>query len=238
MSRHGSGPNGNSAGTRVGVVAPQRDRLFAEALARTLAAALPKVDRALRVDGFERAIQSCQQLQPSVVVTILGESTSMEAIRFADDLRLACPGASLVVIAYDDEDVVRAVEAGAMAVVPSSTGLDALADAICDVAEGKTHLDAEKLRRAMLVAARRRLTRTDVSRRIEELTEREEDVLRLVAQGASNKNIASSFHISIRTVDTHVTNILRKLHVHSKLEAAALLHRHGWPETESVRDSA
>jgi NarL family two-component system response regulator LiaR len=53
-----------------------------------------------------------------------------------------------------------------------------------------------------------------------------------------NKDIASSLHISVRTVDTHVTNILRKLDVHSKLEAAALLHRHGWRETESIRDSA
>lgn len=238
MPRDGSGPNGKSAGARVAVVAPQRDRLFAEALERTLAFALPNVDRALCVDGFERAIQSCQQLRPSVVVTILRESTSREAIRFAHDLRRACPGASLVVIADDDEDVVRAVEAGAMAVVPSSIGLDGLAEAMYDAAEGRTHLDAENLRRAMLVAARRRLARADVSRRIQELTVREEDVLRLAAQGVSNKDIASSLHISIRTVDTHVTSILRKLDVHSKLEAAALLHRHGWRDTDSIRDSA
>jgi DNA-binding NarL/FixJ family response regulator len=90
----------------------------------------------------------------------------------------------------------------------------------------------------MSAAAHRRLTRAGVSLRIEQLTERERDVLRLAAQGVSNRAIASSWHISIRTVDTHVTNMLRKLDVHSKLEAAALLHRHERRETESVRDSA
>ena len=49
--------------------------------------------------------------------------------------------------------------------------------------------------------------------------------LRLAAEGARNKDIASALHISIRTVDTHVTNVLRKLDVHSKLEAAALLQK-------------
>jgi DNA-binding NarL/FixJ family response regulator len=77
-----------------------------------------------------------------------------------------------------------------------------------------------------------------VSRRIEQLTEREAEVLRLVAQGTNNKAIASTLHISIRTVDTHIVNILKKLDVHSKLEAAALVHRHGWLEFESLRDSA
>jgi DNA-binding NarL/FixJ family response regulator len=123
MSGQGPGRSGKTADARVAVVAPQRDRLFSEALVQTLPLALPKVDSAFGVDGFERAIQSCLQHRPSVVVAIIRERTSKEAIQFADDLRRASPGARLVVIADDDEDVVRAVEAGAIAVVPPSTGL-------------------------------------------------------------------------------------------------------------------
>lgn len=238
MSRQGSGRNGGAADARVAVVATHQDRLFIEALVQALPIILSRLDGALPVDGFERAIQSCQQLRPSVVVAILRDTTSMETIRFAEELRLACPGARLVVISDDDEDLVRAVEAGAIAVLPTSVGLEGLIDAICDAADGKTHLDAEHLRRGMLAAARQRLTRTDVSRRIERLTERQVEVLRLVAQGASNKDIASTLHISIRTVDTHIVNILKKFDVHSKLEAAALVHRHRWLESESLRDSA
>ena len=239
MSGHGPPRNRRTNGTRVAVVAPERDRLYTEALVQILPPALPQIlDDALPLAGFERAIRSCVRLRPSVVVAILDGSTSKDVIRFADDLRRACPEARLVVIADDDEDVVRAVEAGALAVIPPSKGLEALTDAIRDAADGKIRLDAEELQGAMLVAARRRLTRTDVSQRLERLTGRESDVLLLAAEGARNKDIASALHISIRTVDTHVTNVLRKLDVHSKLEAAALLQKARVVRDGSVRDSA
>ena len=119
--------------TRVAVVAPERDRLYTEALVQTLPPALPQIfDDALAVaSDFEGAIRSCARLRPSVVVAILDGSTSKEVIRFADELRRTCPEARLVVIADEDEDVVSAVEAGALAVVSPSTSLEVLADAIC-----------------------------------------------------------------------------------------------------------
>lgn len=238
MSGNGSRQNGQALGDRMVVVAPQRDLLFTEALVRTLPLALPRVVEALLMVGFERAIESCRRRSPSVVVVILQQGSPRGVIRFADDLRFACPDGRLVVIADDDEDVVSAVEAGAMAVVPRSRGLEALVEAIRATADGETLIDAEKLRRAMLVASRRRLARADVSRRLEQLTEREHEVLRGVAEGAQNKKIASALHISARTVDTHMTNVLRKLDVHSKLEAAALLSNPGGSRHGIVRDSA
>jgi NarL family two-component system response regulator LiaR len=239
MSEHGQRRNGSKSGARIVVVAPERDRLYTEALVQILPPALPEVlDDALPLAGFERAIRSCVRVRPSVVVAILHRSTSKDVIRFADNLRRACPEARLVVIADDDEDIVRGVEAGALAVIPPSGGLEALTDAIHLAADGKMQLDAEKLQGAMRVAARRRLTRAEVSQRLERLTEREGDVLRLVAEGARNKDIALALHISVRTVDTHVTNMLRKLDVHSKLEAAALLQKALVARDAAVRDSA
>jgi DNA-binding NarL/FixJ family response regulator len=170
-------------------------------------------------------------------VVILQQSAPKDVIRFADDLRQACPNGRLVVIADDDEDVVSAVEAGAMAVVPGRWGWR-LVDAIRAAADGETQIDAGRLQNAMLVAARRRLARADLSRRLEQLTEREHDVLLLVAEGDRNKKIASTLHISTRTVDTHMTNVLHKLEVHSKLEAAALLRKAGNSQRGVVRDSA
>jgi two-component system nitrate/nitrite response regulator NarL len=238
VSGDGSLRNGEAGGDRVAVVAPQQDLLFTQALAKTLAVAVPTVDDALHMVGFERAIQSCRLLRPSVIVIVLQRSYSNDVIQFADDLRRTCPDCRLVVIADDDEDVVSAVEAGAVAVVPRSRGLQALVDAIRTSAAGETQIDAEKLRRAMLVAARRRLERADIAGRLGLLTEREDDVLRLVAEGARNKAIASALHISARTVDTHITNVLRKLRVHSKLEAAALLSNASVSSRGPIRDSA
>ena len=238
MSGNGSRRDGEAVGDRVAVVAPPQELLFTEALVQMLPQALPSVDDALHVVGFDRAIQSCRGLRPSVVVVILQQSAPKDVIRFADDLRRACPDGRLVVIADDDEDVVSAVEAGAMAVVPRSLGLKALVDAIRAAADGETQIDAGRLQNAMLVAARRRLARADLSRRLEQLTEREHDVLLLVAEGARNKKIASTLHISTRTVDTHMTNVLHKLEVHSKLEAAALLRKAGTSQRGVVRDSA
>lgn len=62
----------------------------------------------------------------------------------------------------------------------------------------------------------------------EQLSERELDVLRAIASGLANKDIANSLHISVATTRNHVQHILKKLNVHSKLEAVALAFRNGW----------
>ena len=64
---------------------------------------------------------------------------------------------------------------------------------------------------------------------LRQLTEREREILHLLARGQRNQDIARSLYISPQTVQTHVRNILRKLRVHSKLEAVALAVRHGAP---------
>ena len=77
-----------------------------------------------------------------------------------------------------------------------------------------------------------------MSQRLERLTQRESVVLRLVAEGASDKDVALALHISIRTVDTHVTNVRRKLDVHSKLEAATPLQKALVTRDGPLHDSA
>ena len=62
----------------------------------------------------------------------------------------------------------------------------------------------------------------------EQLSEREMDVSRAIASGQANKDIANSLHISVATTRNHVQHILKKLDVHSKLEAVALAFRNGW----------
>ena len=61
----------------------------------------------------------------------------------------------------------------------------------------------------------------------QDLTERERDVLRLIADGLSNQEIADTLHIGIKTVKTHVSNILDKLQVKDRTQAAVYAHRHG-----------
>lgn len=200
--------------------------------------ALPRPSRMVdEVLVFERAIAGCAKLQPAVVVLHL-DGNAMDIGSFAGALRAACPAAHLVVIADQDhdEDLVRCVEAGADAFVPMSSDIGTLAEAIRAVRLGRSQIDPERLQRSIRATAEARHSRALLQRRFDRLTKRERDVLRLAADGVRNDEIAEALHISVRTVDTHVSNLLRKLGVHSKLMAVALAQKAGWLTDEANRE--
>jgi len=127
---------------------------------------------------------------------------------------------SLVVSAYDDyAHVTGALEAGAAGYIPKTASRAELLDAIRTVAKGSMVLGPE---------AARHLQRRwrDPGLPAVELTERELDVLRLVAKGCANKDIARELGLGLRTVEGYVSNILAKLGVTSRTEAALWAMQH------------
>lgn len=125
----------------------------------------------------------------------------------------------LVLTTFDDDDLVlRALRAGARGYLLKDVTLEQLIGGIRTVATGATLLQPGMTDRLLRAAARRSTTVTGIERP-EPLTRRELDVLRLVAAGYSNNEIASALHLASGTVKNHVTNVLLKLGVRDRTRA-------------------
>jgi two-component system NarL family response regulator len=161
------------------------------------------------VDAFERH-------HPDVTLLDL-RMPEMEGVEAVRQIRDRDPQAKVIVLTtYDtDEDITRALKAGAKAYVLKDISAEALITCIHDVLAGKTYL-------APAAAAKLAEGVTRV-----QLTPRELTTLRLMADGKSNKEIASELGISDRTVKTHLGHLFEKLGVTSRTEAVKVASRRG-----------
>jgi DNA-binding NarL/FixJ family response regulator len=134
----------------------------------------------------------------------------------------------LVLTTFDDDDVLwGALQAGAAGFLLKDTPADDLIAAIRVVAEGGSWLDHRVLPRVLAVARGARRTTPDHVRGFEDLSEREREVLALIASGASNSEIADSLFLSERTVKGHVGNIFAKLGARDRAAAIILAFEAG-----------
>ena len=124
-----------------------------------------------------------------------------------------------------DEDVTRTLEAGASGYILKGVSAEQLIDALAGVAEGRSYISPELAVR-LLNSARTDQTREDVDP-IETLTRREEQILELVAKGMSNKETGRALNLQEKTVKHYMSNILQKLHVRNRVEAALIASKRG-----------
>jgi two-component system NarL family response regulator len=190
------------------------------ALLRTGVANIISQEPTLRVvaeaaNGLE-AVEAYQRYKPDVTLLDL-RMPVMEGVEAVRQIRLRDPQAKVIVLTtYDaDEDITRALKAGAKAYVLKDISADGLIACIRDVLAGKTYL-------APAAAAKLAEGVTRV-----QLTPRELATLRLMADGKSNKEIASALGISERTVKTHLGHLFEKLGVTSRTEAVKVASRRG-----------
>jgi DNA-binding NarL/FixJ family response regulator len=133
----------------------------------------------------------------------------------------------VIMTAHDDERLlVEAVEAGASGFLGKDEPADEVLAAAKAAAEGEVLIDPSTLARILHQVTKERQEQREVLARFATLSEREREILRHVAEGKRNDDIAATLFISPQTVQTHVRNVLGKLEVHSKLEAVALAVRH------------
>ena len=166
-------------------------------------------------NGLE-AVRAFEQFRPDVTLLDL-RMPVMEGVEAVRQIRERDPYAKVIVLTtYDsDEDIARALKAGAKAYILKDISADALIACIHDVLAGKTYL-------APAAAAKLAERVTQV-----QLTPRELATLRLMADGRSNKEIATALEISERTVKTHLGHLFQKLGVTSRTEAVKVASRRG-----------
>jgi two-component system NarL family response regulator len=214
-------PSGEAAPSALHAAAPARVLVVDDhALLRTGVANIINHDPGLQViaeagNGRE-AVDAFVRWRPDVTLMDL-RMPEMEGVDAIRRIRAVDPQARVVVLTtYDaDEDIARALEAGAKAYILKDIGAHALVACIHDVLAGKTYL-------APAAAAKLAERVTQV-----QLTPRELGTLRLMADGHSNKEIASALSISERTVKTHLGHLFEKLGVTSRTEAVRVATRRG-----------
>ena len=172
-------------------------------------------------DGAAGVAQA-KALEPDVILMDLMMPV-MDGVSAIAAIKAAQPEVEIIAVTsfIEEDKVTSALEAGASGYLLKDADADAVANAVRAAHAGEVHLDPAVAR---LLAQRMRERKT--AQPVEPLTEREKEVLSLVGQGASNKEIAAALFITERTARTHVSNILGKLGLSSRTQAALYAVEH------------
>jgi NarL family two-component system response regulator LiaR len=181
-------------------------------------------------DGVE-AVAQAQALKPDVILMdlVMPEMDGIEATR---QITARQPGTRVLVLTSfaADDKVFPAIKAGALGYLLKDSSPDDLVQAIHRVHRGEPSLEASIARKVLTeMASSPKKPLSD-----DPLTERELEVLRLIARGCNNKEIAEQLVIADITVRTHVSNILGKLHLASRTQAALYAVREGIASLDDV----
>ncbi len=170
-------------------------------------------------DGRD-AVEECRRIGPDVVLMDVMMPV-MDGAAATAEIIATCPGTRVIALTsfVDPEYVQRALDAGAISYVLKDARPEALTRAIHDAVEGRGTIDSSAMK-----ALFERRQDEEVG---EDLTTREREVLALVADGLSNKEIAQRLTLSVGTVRLHVSNILAKLGAPNRTTAAAIAMKHG-----------
>jgi len=171
-------------------------------------------------DGQE-AVEKAEELMPDVVLMDV-RMPKRSGIEATSAIKEAIPHAKILMLTVSDEeeDLYEAIKAGASGYLLKEISTEDVADAIRSVWTGQSRISpamASKLLNEFQAMSKRAEERESVH--TPRLTDREMEVLRLVAKGMNNRDIAKELFISENTVKNHVRNILEKLQLHSRMEA-------------------
>ena len=184
---------------------------------RAFLGAQPGIEVVGEASNGAEGVEMTAQLLPDVVLMDL-HMPEMDGIEATRRVRAVSPSTQVIVLTSysEDERIFPAVKAGALSYLLKDVGPEELVRAIRAAKRGEATLHPTVAGRLVQELSGGRASPLD------ELTERERDVLSCIARGMSNAEIASHLIIGERTVKTHVSNILSKLHLHDRTQAALL----------------
>ena len=177
-------------------------------------------------DGRE-TVEACDHLKPDVVVLDIA-MPNLNGIEAARQIAAKLPQISIVILSMhsDESYVLRALKAGARAYLLKDSAETDLISAIRAVSDGKAFF-SPAISKMLVDDYVRRLQQRGVEDSYELLTTREREILQLLAEGKSNKEVANMLSLSLYTVETHRGNILQKLNLHSVPELILYAVRKG-----------
>ncbi|MFC4102267.1 response regulator [Paenibacillus xanthanilyticus] len=169
-------------------------------------------------DGDE-GIRAAESLRPDVILMDLSMPHGKDGLTAAAELKERMPETAVLILTMhdDDEYLFRAINAGAAGYVLKSAPHEELLTAIRSVAKGDAYLYPTATKRLMNEYVER-MKRGESSDVFDTLSEREKEVLALAAQGYANKEIAEQLVISVKTVETHKSNVMEKLGLKTRPE--------------------
>ena len=179
----------------------------------------------------QEAVAMARELQPDVVLMDLLMPV-MDGLQATRAIRTEMPEVEILALTsvLEGASITRAIRAGAIGYLLKDTDAEELHRALRGAAEGRVQLAPE--------AAERLMREVKAPESPEELTERETDVIRLLARGKANKQIASELIVEEKTVKAHVSSILLKLGVQSRTQAALHAVRTGLVSTEELSEES
>jgi two-component system, NarL family, response regulator LiaR len=186
---------------------------------------LPDIQVVAEAATGEEAVRLAAELTPDVVLMDL-IMPGMDGVEATRQVRKSSPHSQVIVVTsyHEDEHIFPAIRAGALSYVLKDIDPDDLAEAIRRANAGEAVLNPRVAARMVKeLNGERRETVNPFS----ELTNREMDVLRQIASGKSNQEIAEALVISEKTVKSHITNLLNKLHLTDRTQAAVYAWQEG-----------
>jgi NarL family two-component system response regulator LiaR len=187
---------------------------------------LPDIAVIAEAENGAAAVRAVEQYQPDVVLMDLEMPGELDGIAATRQIRKIRPQTQVIVVTshHQDEYIFPAVRAGAISYLLKDVEPDELADAIRKAAQGEAVLDS---RVASRIIKELQGIRRDEVNPFTELSEREFEVLRLIAAGKSNAEIAETLVLGESTVKTHISNLLKKLHLDDRTQAAVYAWQQG-----------
>jgi DNA-binding NarL/FixJ family response regulator len=187
----------------------------------------PEFETVGQATNGEEAVVIASEVQPDVVVMDVCMPGG-DGIAATTALQQALPQVKVVIVTVSDrdEDLFAAIKAGARGYLLKSVSLRELIDSIRLVAQGEAIISPTMA--GKLLDEFKQTDQGQSDKELSGLSLREQEVLHLVAQGASNKEIADRLFISETTVKAHLRTILQKLHARNRAEAVALAANRGW----------
>jgi DNA-binding NarL/FixJ family response regulator len=194
--------------------------LFREGVVHSLASEPAFVVVGQAASG-EEALRMARDLLPDVVLLDIGMQ-GWDGIMTAGKIMIACPATRIMMLTVmeDEDKLLASFKAGARAYVLKGVAAHELARVVRSVAQGEVYVTPSLAAGILLT-----LSRSPPQDPLGELTERESEILNLVVGGLTNREIGDRLHLSEKTIKHYITNILEKLHVRSRVEAAMLAVR-------------
>src|SRR5215210_531721 len=186
----------------------------------------PEFEVVAQAGSLAEARRAREGIDLAIVDLNLPDGNGTELI---GELRAANPHGMVLVLtaSAEREAYARAVEAGAAGVLNKSASIKDVIEAARRLAAGEAVLSTDEISELLRIAGRRREQDRETLQAVESLTPREREVLGLLAEGLSDKEIADRLYVGSGTVRNHVVSVFGKLGVHSRLQALVFAVRHG-----------